>query len=78
MSTHSKNEQARIIGQIQGCYNNVSTLIRPAINQVEFEKAIQEDKIAFFLSMITLGPVAQPTRTPVAANDFEIPSINIV
>ncbi len=48
MLTHSKSEQARIIGQIQGCYNNVSTLIRPTINQIEFEKAVREDKISFF------------------------------
>lgn len=48
MFNHAKNEQARIIGQIQGCYNNVSSLIRPTINQIEFEKAIKEDKITFF------------------------------
>lgn len=48
MFTHPKNEQARIIGQIQGCYNNVSSLIRPTINQIEFEKAVKEDKISFF------------------------------
>ena len=30
------------------------------------------------LSMIARGPNDQPTRTPVAANDFEIPSMKIV
>lgn len=43
-----KQNQARIIGQIQGCYNNVSSLVRPTINQIEFEKAIKEDKTSFF------------------------------
>ena len=48
MLTHSKSEQARIIGQIQGCYKNTSSLIRPTINQIEFEKAVREDKISFY------------------------------
>lgn len=48
MLSHSKTEQARIIGQIQGCYNNASSLIRPTINQIEFEKAIKEDNTLFF------------------------------
>lgn len=48
MLTHSKQETARIIGQIQGCYNNRTSLIRPTVNQIEFEKAIQEDKTAFY------------------------------
>ena len=31
--------------------------------------------IAFILSITACGPKAQPTLTPVAAKDFEIPSI---
>lgn len=48
----AKGEQARIIGQIQGCYKNTDSLLKPTINQVEFEKAIQEDKIPFFFDNV--------------------------
>ncbi len=47
-----KHEQARIIGQIQSCYSNVSTLVRPTINQIEFEKAVKEDKTPFYFEEV--------------------------
>jgi hypothetical protein len=49
-TTIAKGEQARIIGQIQGIYSNADSLLKPTMNQVEFEKAIQEDKILFYFS----------------------------
>lgn len=49
---HTKHEQARIIGQIQGCYNNTEILLKPTINQIEFEKAIKQDKIGFYFDDI--------------------------
>ena len=51
----AKGEQARIIGQIQSVYKNTDSLLKPTINQVEFEKAIQEDKTAFFFDNVVKG-----------------------
>lgn len=48
MFSHAKKETARIIGQIQGSYNNSRTLVSPTINQLDFEKAVTEDKTRFF------------------------------
>ena len=51
----AKTEQARIIGQIQGIYNNADSLLEPTINQVEFEKAIKEEKISFYFDDVIKG-----------------------
>ncbi len=45
---HPKLEQARIASNILNSYNGVQKLTRPIINQVEFEKAVIEDKIQFY------------------------------
>ncbi len=55
MLSHSKIEQARIIGQIQGCYSNASTLLKPTVNQIDFEKAVKEDKTPFFFEDVIKG-----------------------
>lgn len=54
-TTIAKGEQARIIGQIQSVYSNASSLLKPTINQVEFEKAIQEDKTPFYFDHVIKG-----------------------
>ena len=55
MYSHSKTNQARIIGQIQGCYKNTKTLLTPTINQIEFEKAVREDSTSFFFDEVIKG-----------------------
>ena len=50
-----KYEQARIIGQIQSIYSNASSLLKPTINQVDFEKAIKEDETRFYFDDIIKG-----------------------
>ena len=55
MYSHSKTNQARIIGQIQGCYKNTKTLLTPTINQIEFEKAVREDSTPFFFDEVIKG-----------------------
>lgn len=69
MSNHSKIETARIIGQIQGCYNNVGVLLKPTINQVEFEKAIQEEKIPFFFDHVIKGYAGDALKRVEAETD---------
>ena len=69
MSNHSKHEQARIIGQIQGCYNNTQTLLKPTINQIEFEKAIKEDKTLFFFDEVIKSYASETLRKAVAEED---------
>lgn len=54
-TTIAKGEQARIIGQIQSVYSNAGSLLKPTINQVEFEKAIKEDNTAFFFEDVVKG-----------------------
>lgn len=54
-TTIAKSEQARIIGQIQSVYSNASSLLKPTINQVEFEKAIKEDNTPFFFEDVIKG-----------------------
>lgn len=44
-----KQEKARILGQINSCYSNSNQLITPKINQIEFEKAINDDKLVIFV-----------------------------
>lgn len=54
--THiAKSEQARIIGQIQGMYSNASSLVKPTMNQVEFEKAVREERIDFYFDNVVKG-----------------------
>jgi hypothetical protein len=71
MFTHPKSETARIIGQIQGCYKNVDTLIKPTINQIEFEKAIKEDKIAFYFDEV-IKAYATSTLEAIEAETDEV------
>lgn len=71
MVSHSKIEQARIIGQIQGCYNNTATLIRPTINQIEFEKAVTEDKIPFYFDDV-IKAYAGETLTKIEKETDEV------
>lgn len=49
---HPKFDQARIASQILSCYNGTDKLTTPIINQVDFEKSIQEDKINFVLDNV--------------------------
>lgn len=56
---HPKLDQARISQNILNSYNNVKTLTRPAINQIEFEKSVSEDKIDFYLEDVIKGYIAK-------------------
>jgi hypothetical protein len=51
----AKTEQARIIGQIQSVYTNAPDLLKSTMNQLEFEKAIQEDKTPIFFNDVVKG-----------------------
>lgn len=55
-------ETAKRIGQIQGCYKNVETLLVPTVNQVDFEKALAEDNTKFYLDKFVKSYAAESLK----------------
>lgn len=71
MSHSPKEEQARIIGQLAGIYKNSNALLTPMINQVDFEKAINEDNIDFYLDNIVKGFAAETIKKMDNSDDIQ-------
>lgn len=49
---HAQLDRAHKAGQILSCYKETSNFTTPIINQVEFEKSVNEDKIPFVLDNV--------------------------